>query len=140
MVICRFAVMKWMTVTFFCRWLAQSHYWWIIENTKSKATRRQISFLLLFNCVKTFFSLSLFHVIKTFYLVFSHSKFSCRFLSPLAMTFNKSPRDTSAIELSVETSCHLSIDFRFNMNGRKVESTDKHECERWSIKNNCVLF
>lgn len=42
-----------------------------------------------------------------------------------------------------EAPCHLSIDFHFNINDRKVESTDKHESEAGDgvdKKNNCVLF
>lgn len=130
MVICRFAVMKWMTVAFFRSFAIDES----LQKAKSRATRRQISFLLLFNYVKNFF------VIKILLFL---SSVTAKFSPQWQTTFNKSPSQyISAIELSLrmEVSCHLSIDFHFDINDRKVESTDKHECERWSIKNNCVLF
>lgn len=137
----------------FFRSTAQSHFWWIILEAKASPTWRQISFLLLFNYVK---SSSLKLVIKSFsssqiffndlHLRFlqlwmsQSSVFAARRRQFLINHLVKYLQSNYTNTSHRKSSCHLSIDFRFDINDRKVESTDKHECERWSIKNNCVLF
>lgn len=61
------------------------------------------------------------------------------------MTYDvdKSSRKGSAIEWRVlckKTWSHLSIDFHFDINDRKVESTDKPGVDEGVDKNNCALF